>query len=103
MYIIDGIAYAGEMEKPIKLVSVRPMEEYNLWLRFSNDEIRMFDVKPLLKFPAFQRLMDKDIFNSVYIDSGIPTWCDGEIDYCPDTLYSQSNPVNFTEQIEVQT
>ena len=35
MYIIDGIAYAGEKTKPIKVSGVRPLDDFKLWLRFN--------------------------------------------------------------------
>ena len=92
MYIIDGIAYAGEAEKSIKVLSARPLENYRLWLRFSTGEVRIFDCTTLFDYPVFQRLKDKETFNGVYVDYGIPVWCDGEIDYCPHTLYENSTP-----------
>ena len=90
MYIINDIAYAGEKEKPIKIISLRPLDNYRLWLRFSTGETKIFDCKQLLDSPAFQRLRDITVFNGVYIDYGIPVWCDGEIDYCPHTIYKNS-------------
>ena len=92
MYIVNDIAYAGELEKPISVVSVRPLDDYKLWIRFSNGETRVFDCTKLFEYPVFQRLQDKEVFNSVYVDYGIPMWCDGELDYCPDTLYAESVP-----------
>ena len=63
MYIVDGIAYAGEKEPVIKISGVRPMEDYKLWLRFSTGETKIFDFKPLLEKPAFAPLTDKTVFN----------------------------------------
>jgi len=93
MYIVDGIAYAGEKEKTIKVISARPLDGYKLWLRFSTGETKIFDCAKLINFPAFKRLKDKDVFNGVYIDYGVPVWCDGEIDYCPHTLYEESKTI----------
>ena len=53
MYIIDGIAYAGEPRPAIKISGVRPLDEHRLWLRFNTGEIRTFDFAPLLSEPAF--------------------------------------------------
>ena len=92
MYIVNDIAYAGELEKPLSVVSVRPLEDYKLWIRFSNGETRIFDCTKLFEYPVFQRLQDKEVFKGVYVDYGIPMWCDGELDYCPDTLYAESVP-----------
>ena len=87
MYIVDGIAYAGEKEPVIKISGVRPMEDYKLWLRFSTGEAKIFDFKPLLEKPAFALLADKAVFNGVYIDYGVTVWNDGDIDISPKFLY----------------
>jgi hypothetical protein len=42
MYILEGIAYAGEIEAPLKVIAARPLEEYKLWLRFSTSEEKIF-------------------------------------------------------------
>lgn len=90
MYVIDGIAYAGESEPVIKVSGVRPLDDYRLWVRFSTGEAKVFDFKPLLNTPAFAPLADKSVFNGVYIDYGTPVWLDGNIDISPETLYKDS-------------
>ena len=92
MYIIDGIAYAGEASVPIKISGVRAMDDYLLWIRFNTGEARVFDFKPLLDSPAFAPLADKAVFRDVYIDYGIPVWNDGDIDISPEYLYENSVP-----------
>jgi len=90
MRIVDGVAYADNFEAAISIVSVRPMENHKLWLKFSTGETKVFDFSGLLDFPAFRRLKNKDAFDGVYLDCGVPVWLDGEIDYCPYTLYKDS-------------
>ena len=92
MYIKDGVAYAGEAPKIIRVLSARPLENYRLWLRFSTGEEKIFDCAALFDFPVFQRLKDKEVFYGVYVDCGIPVLCDGEIDYCPNAMYENSIP-----------
>jgi hypothetical protein len=92
MYIIDGIAYAGEASVPIKISGIRAMDNYLLWIRFNTGEARVFDFKPLLDSPAFAPLADKAVFRDVYIDYGIPVWNDGDIDISPEYLYENSVP-----------
>ena len=87
MYVENGIAYAGERASLLTVVGVRPLEGHRLWVRFSSNETRVFDFKPLLKFPAFAPLTDEKVFSSVYIDYGVPTWNDGTIDIDPEMLY----------------
>ena len=92
MYIIDGIAYAGEASVPIKISGIRAMDNYLLWIRFNTGEARVFDFKPLLDSPAFAPLADKAVFRDVYIDYVIPVWNDGDIDISPEYLYENSVP-----------
>jgi len=87
MYIIDGIAYAGEPVSALKISGVRPMDDYKLWVRFNTGETKIFDFKPLLSKPAFAPLKDKARFANVYIDYGMTVWDNGDIDIAPEALY----------------
>ncbi|MCL2446784.1 MAG: DUF2442 domain-containing protein [Oscillospiraceae bacterium] len=97
MYIIDGIAYAGDPilppESP-RLCGVRAMKNHLLWTRFDNGQQRIFDCKPLLRDgTVFEPLKDPDVFRDVYIDFFAPTWLDGTVDIAPDTIYETgTNP-----------
>lgn len=89
MYIVDGIAYAGEQSPALRVCGVRPLDGHILWVRFNNGETRTFDFTPLLNAPAFAPLADDNVFKGVYIDYGVPVWNDGDIDIAPETLYSE--------------
>ena len=93
MYIVDGIAYAGEQEPAIRVSGVRPLTEHRLWLRFSTGEAKVFDFTPLLSEPAFVPLRNEAVFQSVYIDYGVTVWNNGEIDIDPNYLYANATPV----------
>lgn len=90
MYIMDGIVYAGSQKPSPRVSGVRPLAGNRLWVRFTTGEAKIFDFTPLLDSPAFAPLKDPEIFNSVYIDYGLPTWNDGEIDIDPLYLYQNS-------------
>lgn len=90
MYIVDGIAYAGEPKTPIKVVGIKALSDYQLWLRFSNGESKVFDFKPLLDSPCYIQLKDINVFRDVYIDYGVPVWCNGDIDIAPEYVYENS-------------
>lgn len=94
MYIIDGIAYAGDQKPPIRVSGVRPMDNHRLWVRFNTGEARIFDFTPLLKEPAFAPLADDSVFKGVYIDYGMAVWNDGDIDIAPMHLYENSVPAD---------
>jgi len=88
MYIVDDIAYAGELTPAIRVISVRPMNDYKLWIRFSNGEEKEFNFKPLLDYPCYTPLKDELLFKDVYIDYGVTVWNDGDIDIAPEQLYN---------------
>jgi len=74
-----------------RVVAVEPMDNFRLFLTFTNGERRVFDAKPLFKYPVFKLLQKKPFFDSVKVDHGSVQW-PNDIDYCPDTLYMQSVP-----------
>lgn len=87
MFIKDGIAYAGEQQPALKIWGVRPLPDWKLWVRFNTGEAKIYDFKPMLKYPAFKVLSDEELFKQVYIDYGILVWNDGDIDIAPEELY----------------
>lgn len=87
MYEQDGILYAGSNTPMIKVVDVKPLPDYKLALSFSNGVSKLYDVTPLLELPVFQALKDVKVFNQVDIDFDTVTWCNGDIDIAPETLF----------------
>ena len=72
-----------------RAIEVEPLENYILKIKFDNQEVKKFDVKPYIKYKAFEKLKDKKIFNTVKISGLSIAWINGE-DICPDELYSNS-------------
>ncbi|MBM3710139.1 MAG: DUF2442 domain-containing protein [Actinobacteria bacterium] len=70
-------------------VYVKPLKDYKLFLRFDNNEERIFDVKPYLKDKYFSLLKNKAIFKTVKTNQLTIEWI-GNIDICPDELYYNS-------------
>lgn len=89
MYIRDGIAYAGERQRPLKVYGVRPMDGHKLWVRFNTGEAKICDLRGLLETPAFAPLREREVFDGVYIDYGVTVWKNGEIDIAPEYLYEK--------------
>jgi hypothetical protein len=48
-----------------RVKAVRPNPDFTLTLTSTNDEVRMFDVKPYLERGIFQELKNPHYFNSV--------------------------------------
>lgn len=90
MYVMDGVAYAGEPQKKLSVICARPLDGYRLLVRFSTGDSGVFDMKPLLGSPAFAPLKDKAEFDRVYIDFGALTWLDGNADIAPEYVYEHT-------------
>jgi hypothetical protein len=72
-----------------RVTNVKPEQNFNLLITFSNGEVKRFDVKPYFGTGLFKELQDKSLFNSVKPFLGSIQWANG-IDLCPDTLYLES-------------
>ena len=90
MYVIDGIAYAGELTPGIEVEKVVALDDKMLLLTFNTGEKRLYDASALLKSPAFQVLEDEYAFKSARVEHGIVLWLDGIVDIAPETLYKDS-------------
>ena len=78
----------GDIMMSIK--SVKPLEDFKLYLLFSNGEERIFDAKPLLEKPVYSPLKDVDLFKKVHIIYDYTIAWNEDIDMCPDSLYISS-------------
>jgi hypothetical protein len=65
-----------------RVADVKPEAGYMLCLRFTNGEIRRFDVKPYLEKGIFSELKDLSVFNSVKPFLGSIQWIN-EAGLCP--------------------
>ena len=55
MYIIDGIAYAGDSTPAIRVVGIRPVAGHRLWLRFNNGEAKVLTLTRFWKLRLSNR------------------------------------------------
>ena len=78
-----------------KAIDVKPRSEYRLLVTFSNNEKRLFDVKPYLRFKPFNELRNATLFNTVKPAGLSIEWLHGQ-DICPDELYYNSVPDDNT-------
>ena len=90
MYVVDGIAYAGELVPGISVQGLRPVGNHCMLVTFSTGETRLFDATGLLGFPAFEPLADEAVFSGARVDHGIITWLGGEIDISSEKVYKMS-------------
>ena len=90
MYVIDGVAYAGEPVDGIEVASAKVVNELSMLVTFSTGETRLFDAMPLLEMPAYAPLSDPSTFCGFSVERGVLCWLDGEIDIAPDAVYAMS-------------
>lgn len=74
------------------VISVKAMSDYLIEATFADGEVRRFNMKPYLRFPAFAALQQDELFMRAHILNGTVVWTE-EIDISPDTLYLQGEPV----------
>jgi len=91
MIIKDGICYAGNDLKEIRVKEAKPLVGGMLLVTFTSGERRLFDTT-LLTGSAFEPLKNEEIFKKIEIFHGIITWLDGTIDIAPETVYAESYP-----------
>lgn len=54
-----------------KIIDVKPLDDMMLMVTFENNVIKNYDVKKLMdKYPVFEELKNKAIFNLVHVDCG---------------------------------
>ena len=72
-----------------KAIDVKVLNNYELEIKFDNNERKIFDVKPYFKFKIFNDLKNYEEFKKVQISGLSIEWKNGA-DICPDELYNNS-------------
>lgn len=90
MFVIDGVAYAGQPAQDLSVAQVKPLSDLCMLVTFSTGETRLFDATALLRGPAFDVLRDEAVFSSPVITDGVCTWADGDLDVAPEFMYEKS-------------
>ena len=93
-HIKNGIAYAGTASEQMLITQARALDGMMLLVTFLSGETRLYDAARLLRYPAFKRLEDPEIFKNPKLDHGAVTWADGEIDIAPEAMYAESYVYN---------
>ena len=89
MFEINGIVYANEFKKSLKLTDARVTDRLMMLLTFSTGEKRVFDAT-VLTGSAFEALKDESVFKNFKIVHGALTWMNEEIDCAPEYMYKHS-------------
>jgi Protein of unknown function (DUF2442) len=75
--------------KMISVKQVTPLTNFMLDIVFNNNERKIFDAKPYLNLGVFKQLKQDNLFMSAKVMNRTVTWCEGEIDIAPNTLYAE--------------
>ncbi len=79
---VSKVAYAGD---------------HQLLLTFTNNEVKRFDLNNYLNYPVYEPLRDEAFCKKVKAAGGTIQWNE-YIDFDPDTLYLESEPVHSLEE-----
>jgi len=81
--------WTKEMQTLLHVTSLNVVEPFVLEITFSDGETRIVDVRPLLRGPAFQPLLDPVVFCRASIDPIAKTVCwPCGVDFAPEALRS---------------
>lgn len=81
-------------------IEVKPLEDYKLYLKFKNNEEKIYDVKRILKNKMFEKLKNVEYFKNVKISGCTIEWKDGE-DIAPENLYNDAISIkDYREEIK---
>lgn len=72
--------------KPIK---IKILENYRIWIKFENEEKKIFDMKKYINEKFYQKLRNEEYFKKVKIFENTIQWENGE-DIAPENLYYDS-------------
>lgn len=72
-----------------KIIEVKPLPNYRLYLRFDTEEQKIFNVLPYIDGDWFGKLKDEQYFNTVRLSGNTVKWQGGQ-DIAPHELYDLS-------------
>lgn len=72
-----------------KVLNVKPLPDYRLFVEYETGELKIFDVKPYISGSWFGQLQDLKVFETVHPRGSTVEWADGQ-DIAPHELYELS-------------
>ena len=71
----------------LKLIAVKPLPNYQLWLQYSDGVTGKVDLSDLIGKGVFKSLQDEQLFKKFYIDNARRLVWNEDIELCADALY----------------
>ncbi len=78
------------------VIRVKATPDFFIEAEFATGELRRFDMRPYLEYPAFSSLKVPDLFMRAHVDHGVVVWNE-DIDLSPDTLYLRGTHISAGE------
>jgi len=79
--------------------TVRPLDDYQIYVELEDGRKGVFDLKPYLDHGMFRELKDKNYFSQVNIMLGSVTWPNAQ-DIAPETLVAELKPIEKEDSAE---
>lgn len=67
-----------------------PRKDFTLTVTFQDGSVKVFDARPLLELPIYERLRNIGFFMRARVECGTVVW-DDDIDVAPEYLYEAGN------------
>ena len=68
------------------IIEVKPLDNYNIWIRFSDNYDAVINIKPFISAGISTKLLDYNYFKQVKIDEFGGIYWDNGFDFCPNYL-----------------
>lgn len=75
-----------------KIIFVKPLDNYEFYVEFKDGQKRIYDMKPDLDLPCYQKLTKNNYFYKIHIEHGIAAW-DDMCDVAPHKIYLEGKIV----------
>jgi len=69
-----------------EVIKIKPIENYQIWLRFADGEEKVVNLKPFLGKGFTKDLLDTANFNKAFIEPGGGIAWENGFDFCPNFL-----------------
>ena len=79
------------------VIKVVATPDFFMNVEFATGEMRRFDMRPYLQYPAFAELKQPGVFLRARVEHGTVAWSE-DIDISPDTIFLRGQTVNSSVQ-----
>ena len=69
-----------------KVIELKVLDNYRVWLKFQDQEEKIIDLRPFLGEGFTEELLDLNVFKKVFIEPGGGIAWENGYDFCPNYL-----------------